>query len=116
MNGCDYRFSAAGTVKIECPETKRIRLETRTTGCVYEVGPQTLSGVAYSTIGASPNRDVTVSVNVTGIAVTVVGTRATCLIAPSSSGDTLEGTYTTGNTIVTAETGNGSGTMADGWL
>jgi hypothetical protein len=110
MMGCDYKFSAAGGVNVECPAGERIRIEKE--GCTYEIGPQSLTGITYTTIGTSPNREVTVSTTVHGIAVSMTGTAAGCLV--TSLSDKFEGTYTTGNTIVTAETDPGE-VMADGW-
>jgi hypothetical protein len=111
MMGCDYRFSAAGTVRVECPAGERIRIESAT-GCVYEVPAQgPLNGIGYLTTGVSPTREITVSVNVVGIAVSMTGTKAQCFLDPTHM---FEGTYTTGNTKVTAES-DPDEVMADGW-
>jgi hypothetical protein len=113
MNECTYHFRAGGEVSVACPEGKKIEIVSGT-GCVYTIGPQgPLKGITYTTIGAAPNREVTVSVNVTGIAVTLDGTKAQCV--PFDPADNFEGTYTTGNTLVTAETDDANEAMADGW-
>ncbi|MET0557268.1 MAG: hypothetical protein ABW065_01160 [Solirubrobacterales bacterium] len=111
MNGCDYLFSAAGTVKVVCPEGKKIELTK--VGCTYTIGPQgPLAGITYKTIGTSPpGREVTVSPNVKGISITLDGTPEGCGVGALT--DKFEGTYTTGNTTVTAETQ--AEVRADGW-
>jgi len=112
MNGCTYHFRSAGQVSVACEVGKKIELKYAS-GCVITVGPQgPLNGITYTTIGVSPNREVTVSVNVVGIAVAFDGTKAQCGVEPT---DVFEGTYTTGNTIVTAETDDVSEAMSDGW-
>jgi hypothetical protein len=115
MNGCDYKFQAAGLVSVECPFSKEIEIVSGL-GCTYKVPPQSsLLGISYTTIGTSPNREVTASTTLLkGIKVTVVGSKAQCLIEPSSSGHPFEGRYTTGNTLATAETNPGE-SMTDGW-
>jgi hypothetical protein len=110
MNGCDYLFKAAGTVTIKCPEGKKIEV-TVPGGCTFSIAAQgPLSTIGYTTIGTSPTREVTVTANVSPIAVTG---NATCnsLI---NTGQTLTGTYTTGNTKVRGETQ--AGAIADAWF
>jgi hypothetical protein len=114
MSECSYLFAASGTVTIKCPEKQTIRAETP--GCVYRIPPQgPLTGISYTTIGSSPNREITVATNVKGIAVTIEGFKSACILDPSHS---FEGTDTTGNSIATAETDPeppGTPVMADGW-
>jgi hypothetical protein len=116
MNGCKYNFTASGTVTITgCTNVaKRIEItySTASGSCVMSIGEQgPLSTIKYHNIGTTPKREVTVETNVTPIAVSVTtGTTATCLINPAQ---TLTGTYTTGNTIVTGETA--AGAQLDTW-
>jgi hypothetical protein len=110
MMECGYKLTAAGNGFVVCPSGQRIRFEKP--NCTYEVGEQgPLSGITYTTLGSTPNREVTVSMNVKGIALSMTGTTAGCLVNPA---DKFEATLTTGNTIVTAETDPGE-VMADGW-
>jgi hypothetical protein len=116
MNGCKYLFKAEpGTVTIqECETGKHIEINLET-GCQFTIGAQgPLTGIAYHTSGVAPNREMTVETNVKGIVTTISegGTKAKCGITPEA---TLEGTYTTGNTIVTGETDPGGG-MAETWF
>jgi hypothetical protein len=107
MMGCDYRFNSAGTVRVECPTGERIRIEK--TGCTYEIGPQgPLNGILF--FGGRP--EITAAANVANIAVTMTGTTAACLLNPA---DEFEGTYTTGNTRMTAETDSEFSVMAECW-
>jgi hypothetical protein len=117
MNGCSYKFtaSAAGTtdgdqVHVECAVGKKIQVTIPEIGCTFEIGPQTLSGIGYHTIGTTPNREVTLTAKTTtNIAVT---RNANCAALIKS--EALIGTYTTGNVIVTGETT--AGVMADAWF
>ena len=99
MNGCKYKFTNTGTVTITgCEAGKSI--EVKITGCTFTIGEQgPLNGITYHTVNTP--REVTVSTDVHPIVVTADGPKASCLINPSQ---TLIGTYTTGNTIVTGET------------
>jgi hypothetical protein len=112
MNGCDYEFSEAGTVSVvTCDTNKKIEVKLAT-GCIYTIGQQgPLSTIKYHNIGTTPNREVTVEPTVAGIAVGTDGTDVQCLI---KTAQTLSGTYTTGNAIVTGETPGGA--MADAWF
>jgi hypothetical protein len=116
MNGCKYLFKAEpGTVTIqECETGKHIEINLET-GCQFTIGEQgPLKGISYHTSGVAPNRELTLEQNVHGIVVTISagGTKATCGINP---GQELEGTITTGNTILTGETDPG-GVMAETWF
>ena len=112
MNGCKYNFTAAGTVTITGCTNAAKQIEVTIANCTFDIPEQgPLSTISYHNIGTSPNREVTVSTNVTGIKVTAAtGTKANCFINPEQ---TLTGTYTTGNTIVTGQTE--AGVMADAW-
>lgn len=115
MNSCDYLLTGAGgrtdeaELHVECPGTNKIEL-TVPGGCVFSIGTQRLKGIGLHTIGTSPNREVTVTTNVAGIAITA---NASCvgLINPNQ---TLIGFFTTGNEIGTGETDPGEA-MADAW-
>jgi hypothetical protein len=112
MNGCKYNFTPAGTVTITGCTNAAKRIEITTEGCTYVISEQgPLSTITYHNVGTTPNREITGSANVHGIKVAAIGTRANCLINPEQ---TLEGTYTTGNTFVTGETDPGS-VKADVW-
>jgi hypothetical protein len=113
--GCEYVFhSAGGTtdqagVDVVCSGTNKIQV-TVPGGCTFTIGNQSLTGIGYHTINESPNREVTVTSNVSGIATTA---NATCaaLINPNQ---TLTGFYTTGNAIVTGAV-DSTGAMAEAW-
>jgi hypothetical protein len=117
MNGCEYTLTAAGgttdqaNAHLLCPVGKQVEVRVPPGGgCIFFFGAQTPgNGVGYKNEGVTPNRVVTVTGNVHGIVVTA---SAGCagLINPNQ---TLEGTYTTGNTLVTGETE--AGVMADAW-
>ncbi len=119
MNGCTYKFFAAGgrtdeaEVEVICPTGKKIEITYN--GCVMDIsGGFKSRGIGYTTIGsqANKNREITVTTNVDIPSATIqaTGTQAQCLINPSQS---FTGTYTTGNTIVTGETT--AGVMAEAW-
>ena len=72
-----------------------------------------LLGVVYRNIGVVPNREVTVSMNVANIPVTVDATTAQCGFDVTKSPITAE--MTTADTIFTAETDSGAPVMVDGW-
>jgi len=118
MNGCDYKFGSAGgradeaKVKLECPTGKKVEIKFGT--CVISIsGGFESSGVGYTTIGTSPTREVTITVNhaiIPASNITVSGTKAACLINHEQS---LFATNTTGNVILTGETP--AGVMADAW-
>jgi hypothetical protein len=118
MNGCSYKFTAtaAGTtdgdqLHVECPVGKKIQYTIPEIGCTFEIGPQTLNGVGYHTLGTTPNREITVTIkSTTNIAVT---RNAGC--AALIKAEALIGTYTTGNWIMTGESDDGNQTMADLW-
>jgi hypothetical protein len=117
MNGCHYRFTGgtAGATDgaethVECPGSNKIQLTLNGTGCTIEIGPQTLTGAGYHTIGTTPNREITVTVkNMGGVAVTAKGV---CTI---NTNQPLVGTWTTGNFVMTGETTAG-GVMTDAWF
>lgn len=101
MNGCDYLFTSNGQVHLICPKVgevqQKIEIVVKETGCTITVGEQTLEGVGYKT--ASPA--VTLSTNVLNIAATVANDKCTTIkLNPGAA----TGEYTTGNTLVNAET------------
>jgi hypothetical protein len=119
MNGCDYRFDVVlagefvvGRLQIKCPEGKSMEFEMAQTGCVLTIGSQgTESGVTYKTIGTSPNREITLEINLKALTGALDGTSAQCLF---NKVGVLKFEYTTGNTILTGETSGG--VMADAWF
>jgi len=75
VNGCEYKFTAGtkvsgnyeGTVDIVCPTGKFI--EVTAPGCLVTVGAQNnLGKVTYTNIGIGATKEVTVDVNITGLA------------------------------------------------
>lgn len=126
MNGCEYNFGAEGgavgsspgaTVKIECPGTNVIEIELTETTCTFSVaGGQDLHGIHYHNIGekAKTTTETTVEAKVPGIVVAVKN-NVKCPIDVTKTPLTSE--YTTGNTLVTAETDPATGTpaMINGW-
>lgn len=110
MNGCHYKFNNTNTVNVICPAEKSIEITVTETGCAFKIGAQgPLAGIGYATIGTTPNREVTVSTNVTGITGTANNKCGSIEIAEGA----VTGDYTTGNTIVTGE--SAGGVMADAW-
>jgi hypothetical protein len=112
MNGCSYNFSAGGTVSIVCPAGQVIEV---TGPCTVKVGSQgPLNGITYHNLGttAAGTTEITVSANVPGIAISEVVNPGGCFGHP---GGPYTATYTTGNTIVTAETDTGAPAMTAGW-
>jgi len=105
-NGCTYLLKSNGEMHLTCPAGKK--LELRALNCVISIGEQWLSGVSYTTIGTTPSREITLSFNVAGIALTV---SKACGFNPEHI---FVGTYTTGNTILTGE--SEAGVMADAWF
>jgi hypothetical protein len=113
FNGCDYTFTSHGKFGVSCPEGKRIEKETKT-GCIKTIGTfADLPGVVYHNIGVVPNREITVSMNVANIPVTVDGTTAQCGFDVTKLPITAE--ITTASMIFTAETDSGAPVMVDGW-
>jgi hypothetical protein len=113
-NECTYTLTSHGKVGATCPAGKVIEVET-SLKCVMKIGTFAhLSGITYHNIGTTPNREVTVETLVKGIPVSSSSTKAECgEFDPSKT--PLTGEYTTGNTIATAESDDGKGTMLDGW-
>jgi hypothetical protein len=96
MNGCHYLLAAAGTLTINCPAGKEI--EAGNLQCLYYVPPQgPLSGVTYTNLGSG---EVTVAMQVKNI-------MATATLGCGGAYGTVTAEFTTGNTILTAETDPG---------
>ena len=117
MNGCEYTFTASGgttdvaNVHVLCPVGKVIEVKIPAIGCTFSIAAQTPgNGIGYKSEGLGKERVVTVTANVHGIVVT---RSAGCESLIKAT--TLEGTYTTGNTIVTGESNDGLKTMAGLW-
>lgn len=112
MNGCHYLFtSTEEMMHLQCPAGKSITMVTSATGCTFTIGAQTLKGVSYKTVGVTPNREITVSFNISNLAATANDSCTNLKINPGA----LTGEYTTGNTILTGETDPGK-VMADFWF
>ena len=115
MNGCEFKFSAAGTVTVVCPTAKRI-VDTASASCRVEVGPQgPLNGIGFHNINKGSGKgDVTVTVKVPGIVIAGTSAEGTC--GTFKIGATpLTAEYTTGNTTVTAEKDNELNERVEGW-
>jgi len=112
MNGCVYAITSHGGIAVECPEGKKIEWEVP--GCKVQVSPQTRTGITFHNIGIPGfNTSVTVSALVAGVAANMTGTKAACGgVDPSHP---LTGEYTTGNTVVSAETDGENPTFVDAW-
>lgn len=109
MNGCDYLLSTEGKVSVKCPEGKEIEITT-VGGCTSTIAPQgPLGGVTFHDAGTTL-AEITLSISLKGMKAALVGTKASCLMAVEE----VEGEYTTGNTIITAET-DPAGVMASVW-
>jgi hypothetical protein len=115
LNGCKYNYTVAGAISITgCTNAAKqieITIPNAAGICTIDIPEQgSLTGITYHTVGSTPIREVTVSSNVHNISVTVTGTKAACQIDPTQ---TLTGTYTTGNVLITGQTS--AGAMADAW-
>jgi hypothetical protein len=108
MNGCDYLFTSAGQMSIECPVGQKI--EWFTFKCVVTIGPQgPLNGVKFHDAGFTKS-EITVENLVKGIKGTI-DESPTCLVAQGAS----EAESKTANSILTAETDNAEIVMANAW-
>ena len=118
MNGCDYKFFSAGgttdaaNVTVTCPSETVIVIRFNNEKCNATIkGGFTSSGIGYQT---AAGRELTATVNHVVIPAATIKldgkTKENCLINPEQ---TLIGTYTTGNTLVTGETT--AGVMAEAW-
>lgn len=83
-NGCQNVLYASGTAEIDCPVGKGIELTIP--GCTTVIGDQHIaSGTAYTTGGTSPNRDLNVQRNYSGIHYVECGTTRTNMTWKGSS-------------------------------
>ncbi len=129
MNECHYLFTAlnGGTtagaiVHVLCKTEKHIEIEILETGCIFEVTPQTLTGVHYHNIGTkgTSSTETTVEVKIPnspptspGITVEVKAVGTGCL-PKAAVGETLTAEYN-GNALATAEKDNTNKEMVEGW-
>lgn len=108
MNGCDYLFTSAGQMSIQCPEGKKI--EWLVLKCVVTIGSQgPLNGVKFHDAGFTKS-EITVENLVKGIKGTIEESPV-CPIAPGAS----EAESKTANSILTAERDNAEVEMANVW-
>ncbi len=122
MNECHYLFTAlngetvAGSiVHVLCKTAKHIEIEVPETGCVFEVTPQTLTGVHYHNIGTKGTSSTETTVEVsTSIPTVEVGKVGTGCLPKAVVGETLTAEYK-GNALATAEKDNASKEMVEGW-
>jgi hypothetical protein len=114
MNGCEYQFTSHGTVTILCPTGGKIEFEVP--NCKVEVEAQgPLHEVTYHNIGTpgTTSTKVTVEAHVNNIAAKMTGTQAGCGgVDPTKA---VTGAYTTGNTIVSAESDTTPAEPKEGW-
>jgi hypothetical protein len=97
MNGCDYLFRSSGTLTITCPPGKEIEDGISGGGCLYFIPPQgPLPGLTFHNLESN---EITIETQIKGLTAT---TNGECGIS-----GTVEAEYTTGNTILTAETDPG---------
>jgi hypothetical protein len=116
LNGCEYTYTTPGgttdqaELHVFCPTGKEIEVTSPEVACTFKIPPQTLIGVGYHILGPGGTREITVTKKIHGIAVTATAGCAP-LINPNQ---TLAGTYTTGNFLLTGET---TGEVrADAWF
>jgi hypothetical protein len=104
--GCDFRFTASGEVHIvseagkECSHGKQPIIYTFP-GCKFEIGAQTINGIAYHNLA-----DGTITVERNNLQYTYNAIGAAC-----EYGTLNNGTWTTGNFILTGE--RPTGTMVE---
>ena len=114
MNGCNYNFTATGNVTITGCTNAAKQIEITIPECTFDIPEQALVGaVTYHNSGAAPNRELTVSTKAPPNHPRIKISQATG-VCPIKTNQTLIGTYTTGNTLVTGETHPG-GVMAETW-
>jgi hypothetical protein len=103
MNGCKYRYAAGGTLAIAgCNAGKKIEwIMPGGSGCIFTVGEQTLTGAGYHNVGeeAKNTAEITAELKLQPAAVASQGNCSELI----NTGQTLIGTYTTGNTLLTGE-------------
>ena len=96
MNGCDYLLKSAGTLTISCPVGKEIEAGTKS-ACLYFIPAQgPLKGVSFHNVGVG---EVTVEMAINEI----MATASNC----GGISGTVNAQFTTGNTLLTAETDPG---------
>jgi hypothetical protein len=115
MNACHYDITAAGGLAIQCPAGKSIEIELVESKCIVTIGNQVLNGIGFASEGVTnavppqTTTAVTTTAKVPGIAVTLHGTPAQCILNPEPP---ITAEYTTGNTTITGFT-DPAGTPAD---
>jgi hypothetical protein len=100
MNGCDFKFFAAGTVDIECTTPNEITYKVSSVfgSCEVRIPDQkALSAVTYTNVGAGTTREITVHVNISGIKYSNTGS-----LCPKAAGTYTDGKYV-GTQIATGE-------------
>jgi hypothetical protein len=99
---CFIVFYSNGDVLIGCA------LIFTVTNCTITIPEQKISGTSYTTVGSTPNREITASI--TGTATGVTASDPCAFINPKQK---LIARFTTGNVLLTGETTGG--VMADAW-
>jgi hypothetical protein len=114
MNGCEYQITSHGTLSILCPTGGKIVFQVP--NCKVEIGEQlNLHELTYHNIGTpgTTSTKVTFEAHVTNIAATMTGTQPGCGgVDPTKA---VTGNYTTGNTILSAETDSTPPVAAEAW-
>jgi len=123
MNGCKYTFTGGALGRTDraelhllCGVEEEMEITIPESTCVFGIPPQTMGGgtgnsggVGYTTSGTPPNRELTFTINAHQI---VVKKKGNCEAIIKAA--VIEGTYTTGNTLVTGQTS--AGVMAEAWF
>lgn len=98
-NGCSYEYNFSGAVEINCPSGKEMTVSVPSPVCDVVIPPQGgLFNATYTNTGFGGFSEITVSMGLSGVDYTATG--AGC----PETGKFFNGTYTTGNTIITGET------------
>ncbi len=111
MNGCDYKFKAEGIKSLACPTGKTVQFTLPT--CTISIPEQQTEGASFHNVGSQETNttEMTIELLLKKIKGTVSGSG--CAAIFGFTGEFTEGEYTTGNTLVTAETK--AGVMANVW-
>lgn len=98
MNGCSFELEAAGNMDIICPEGKGITYSAPNPVCDVVIPAQANKGtVTYTNVETAGSKEITVSPNVADLKYTATG--AGC----PEAGTFENGTYTTGNYLLTGQ-------------
>jgi hypothetical protein len=89
---CTYEFTVRplpetnhNTIHIKCPTGKKLTIKDTSTGCTFEIGPQTVSGVVYKQIQYLGTESITAEFTVKNIQYTEH--KGLCLFSPTTRND-----------------------------